>query len=348
MPTTIVTGTSKANLNYAARRRAEILQKIADKEFDYALEFPNSKNAYLDTTRRYTGKDLFLKLIARYETAKLKPSTVTTYRNLITSKLIPFFGSRYIDQINADTIRLFVKAMPPLTKKSHDQIMIHLKVMLDYALNDGFIKKHPFNELAINKLIDDVAFESDNEVIPFIPEEQERILAACDKPLIKYYILLALNSGMRPGEMISLQWEDIDDEFINVGRNKVKGGLTTPKTDSGNRRILILPKARLALNKLREITGKEKYVFVGYKGPWQSSDAFYKHWEKILQKANVQYKVPYQLRHSYASMLLSNGENPLWVASQMGHITTEMITKIYGKWIPSSDDKLGYKLKGNY
>lgn len=45
---------------------------------------------------------------------------------------------------------------------------------------------------------------------------------------------------------------------------------------------------------------------------------------------------PYQTRHTFASTLLSRGENPLWVAQQMGHKDWGQIIKIYGQWIPPS------------
>ncbi len=54
------------------------------------------------------------------------------------------------------------------------------------------------------------------------------------------------------------------------------------------------------------------------------------------------------MRHTFASTLLSNGENPAWIAIQMGHVDVEMVFKVYGKWIPNSSEVGGYKLKGDY
>ncbi|EKD73099.1 MAG: hypothetical protein ACD_45C00462G0002 [uncultured bacterium] len=67
-----------------------------------------------------------------------------------------------------------------------------------------------------------------------------------------------------------------------------------------------------------------------------------------VKKAGVRYRNPYQTRHTYASMLLSAGENPLWVAKQMGHQNTEMIIKHYGRWIPDKSTVTGYKLVNNW
>ncbi len=52
------------------------------------------------------------------------------------------------------------------------------------------------------------------------------------------------------------------------------------------------------------------------------------------------------MRHTYASTLLSNGENIAWIATQMGHINTEMVIRNYGEFIPNSNLLGGYTLKG--
>ncbi|MDF5919893.1 hypothetical protein P4133_10895 [Pseudomonas aeruginosa] len=64
-----------------------------------------------------------------------------------------------------------------------------------------------------------------------------------------------------------------------------------------------------------------------------------------LKKAGVRYRRPYQTRHTYASMMLSAGEHPMWVAQQMGHSDWTAIARIYGRWMPSADYNAGEKQK---
>jgi integrase len=64
-------------------------------------------------------------------------------------------------------------------------------------------------------------------------------------------------------------------------------------------------------------------------------------WTHALKRAEVRYRNPYQTRHTYASMMLSAGEHPMWVAQQMGHTDWGMIRRIYGKWIPDADPHAG-------
>jgi integrase len=72
---------------------------------------------------------------------------------------------------------------------------------------------------------------------------------------------------------------------------------------------------------------------------WHSTDGFRKHWVKIFEELNIKYRNPYQMRHTFASMLVSKGENTYKVAKYLGHKDTEMVVKIYGKYLPEDESK---------
>lgn len=77
---------------------------------------------------------------------------------------------------------------------------------------------------------------------------------------------------------------------------------------------------------------------------WKLNKAFPEHyWKPLLKEAEVHYRQPYQLRHTYASTMLSSGENIHWLARQMGHRDATMILRTYGKWIPDVDPSAGSK-----
>jgi integrase len=62
----------------------------------------------------------------------------------------------------------------------------------------------------------------------------------------------------------------------------------------------------------------------------------------------VRYRNPYQTRHTYASMMLSAGEHPMWVAQQMGHSDWGMIRKVYGRFLPDADPNVGSRAERVY
>ncbi len=57
----------------------------------------------------------------------------------------------------------------------------------------------------------------------------------------------------------------------------------------------------------------------------------------------MKHRIPYNLRHTYASTMISSGENLHWVASQLGHKNVTMVLKHYGRWIPEVDPMAGSK-----
>ncbi|MFL7871929.1 MAG: hypothetical protein AB8I58_24075 [Anaerolineales bacterium] len=56
-------------------------------------------------------------------------------------------------------------------------------------------------------------------------------------------------------------------------------------------------------------------------------------WKRILLRAGVRYRYPYQMRHTYASMMLQAAESVMWVAQQMGHTDWTFTARTYSRWI---------------
>ena len=63
--------------------------------------------------------------------------------------------------------------------------------------------------------------------------------------------------------------------------------------------------------------------------------------QSVVRRAKIRYRNPYQTRHTFASMMLSAGEHPMWVSKQMGHTDQTMIARVYGRWMPEADRGAG-------
>jgi integrase len=183
---------------------------------------------------------------------------------------------------------------------------------------------------------------------PFDVDEISIILKNAT-PQIRNLFQFAFFSGMRTSELIALKWSDIDwgKEVIHVSRAVVEKQTKSTKTNAGIRDVVLLPPAREALQAQKSHTflaGGPIFNNPRTDEPWETDAQIRKTaWVYVLKKSGVRYRNPYQTRHTYASMLLSEGENPWWVAEQMGHKTIEMIMRHYGKWIPDKSKKNGYQ-----
>ena len=68
--------------------------------------------------------------------------------------------------------------------------------------------------------------------------------------------------------------------------------------------------------------------------PWTTDAQLRKTlWQPLCNRAGIKYRNPYQVRHTYASVLLTAGHNPWYVAAQLGHEDVEMVFRTYGKFI---------------
>lgn len=180
--------------------------------------------------------------------------------------------------------------------------------------------------------------KEEGEVDPFDESEVLKILGNLDAPMVNH-MTFAFWTGLRTGETIALRINDIDfqNERILVRRSLSRAVLKSTKTNK-QRWVQLLPPAKEAIAaQLRLFGAPDGWVFPNpfTKKRWANESKITKRWRKAIEKSGVRYRRPYQTRHTYASMMLSAGENVMYVAGQMGHADWSMLVKVYGHWIPS-------------
>ncbi len=303
--------------------------------FDYLRHFPYSKKAHeFRKTRpdRYTIGEALKNWLQRNQ-VKLQPSTLQDYNSAIYHHLIPTFGELTIAELTASKVKEWLSELP-CSNKRKSNILTPLRQMFEELYHDEVIDK---NLLTRVKNLP----AGTREPEPFTQEEIARILNELTGQA-RNLIQFAFYSGLRTSELIALRWQDVELEQnrIFVKRAHVRGQLKETKTKSGKREVMLQSQAKEVLLDQLNFTGKlNETVFHDphTNKPWKNDQPIRKNvWIPALEKAGIKYRNPYQTRHTFASMLLSRGENPLWVAQQMGHKDWGQIIKIYGRWIPQS------------
>jgi integrase len=215
------------------------------------------------------------------------------------------------------------------------------------------IARNPLERVVLSKLLNKDTIKSDYNPDPFNKDEINAILTQTEGQ-VRNLFQFAFFTGLRPSELIALRWEDVDWErgLICIRRAIVEKKEKCTKTKAGERDIVLLPPALHALQQQKAHTfSTSQRIFHSPRTlqPWETHAQIRRTcWIPLLKKAHIRYRNPYQSRHTYASMLLSAGENMLWVAKQMGHCDTEMIIKTYGKWIPDTRSAVGYQPMHNW
>ena len=332
---------TKPNLAFANRKKTTILHEIETGTFSYINHFPQSKNARLGS--KSTNKTVSQALDGFMQTSRrrLERSTLRDYHSAIEFHLKPHFGMMRLADVNSSDIKSWIVSLT-VTPKRINNLLIPLRTIFEDAFSDELIGRNPVSR------IKNLTVRTE-EPHPFKPDEIRVILNELPEQG-KNLIQFAVWTGLRTSELIALEWGDIDwnGSFVRVRRASVNRYTKQPKTKSGERNVKLFPPAIDALKNQKQFTYlADGRVFNNPRtnSPWETDGQIRKTlWQPALKRAGVIYRTPYQTRHTYASTLLSAGENPLWVAQQMGHKDWGMIRKRYGRWIPEVDTSSGSKV----
>jgi integrase len=190
------------------------------------------------------------------------------------------------------------------------------------------------------------------EKIAFLTrDELAKLLDACQEhfPAHSPFVLCLARTGMRIGEGVALQWGDIDfnSRFAEVRRAINDGKVSTPKSGKSRRvdlsaQLTKVLKAHLTSQKAETLRKGWKevptWVFTNEVGNPLHPDNFRNRvWPKLLAKAGLRKIRIHDLRHTYASLLIAQGESLAYVKDQMGHHSIRVTVDTYGHLVPGGN-----------
>jgi integrase len=306
---------------------------------------PAAKPApFVPTVDQYQAKWL-----NELENTDLKRSTKISYKFQIKKHIVPEFGNDRLDALDYLRLKGWVIEKSETYSKDSVRLMIGaLRTMLQEAVHEGVIPMNPVSRLG--KFYRS-AKKIKEKIDPFTIEELHALEEKCREKFFEYYpfILCLARTGMRIGEVIALQWRDIDfnQEYILVRRNMPNHRqIETPKTPSSERKVDMSPELSAELKrvlverkKAAFAAGKpfdmEQWAFPNDKGtPIFHSDFLRRIWYKLQDHAKLRRRTPHDLRHSWASHMLAAGADLAYVSSQLGHSNPATTLRIYGHWVP--------------
>lgn len=336
---------TQTNANLAGGLRAEILRKIDLGTFVYRDYFPTSTRAAAfdkggAIIQMAKLLDDQLETYARQvKNSTLSPSTYEGYRKALTGVRMKFWREMTLAEASKPAhLRKWVTELG-LTAKASRNLLTPLRSIFEDALNDELIDANPFDKVALSKLLRQTSKASDYEVDPFTQAERDALYKAAradERPMLEWWF----NVGLRPGELIAARWDRVDwvAHKFRVNTNIVAKTEKDPKTAAGRRDVDLNAQALAALQAQKAasfLAGQHIWLNPRTGKAWETDAQIRKTlWEPLCKRAGVRYRNPYQVRHTYASSLLTAGENPWYVANQLGHVDVQMVFRIYGKFIP--------------
>lgn len=266
-------------------------------------------------------------------------SHLKSLQSTIDTHLIGYFQDKPIGEIKREDIMAFrnhLAALPGrgdkacLSNKRINGILGPLRQILECAADQyGFTSPLAnYKPLKVRK----------TDVNPFSLTEVQRIIAAC-RPDFKDYMTIRFLTGMRTGEAHGLKWKYVDFErrYILIRETQVLGEDEYTKTDQSQRDIQMSQPLFEALKRMYEATGKwSEYVFCNRQGkPLDNKNFTDRVWYPLLRHVGLEQRRPYQMRHTAATLWLASGESPEWISKQLGHGSTEMLFRVYSRYVPN-------------
>jgi integrase len=295
---------------------------------------------------------------------KVRQSTANGYIDIYDRYIKPFLGHRSITEIDVNEIDAWLVHLKAIglsasTRKKARQTcntIFKFAIRKRLALQNPVLHSQvPANEPGYVTQVQE----------PLTLKESHSYLERFRETDLDLFIYLALFTGMRRGEIIGLNWSDIDLDALTIavkrtakettlkrsdGTSKTELVLNPPKTSHSKRTIPIHPPVLLAIKRQQNRQRKQK-LKAG--SAWQDTDAvfaselgtriypsnFYKRYVKLIKQTDLRYVRPHDLRHTVAVLGL-DAEIPIEEISRLlGHSTLSVTMDIYGKSVQSLVDR---------
>ena len=262
-----------------------------------------------------------------------------TVRDDLDKRLIPHFGEQEVGNITKADILAFRADLAKVQARGKQNLLSNPRI--NKILNplrqilceaaDRFDFRMPFQNIKQLKV-------KRTDVEPFSLDQVKRIIDTI-RPDFKPYVTVRFFTGMRTGEVHGLKWKYVDFErrLILVRETVVDGEEEYTKTDGSQRDIQMSQLVYEALKTQEAATRPlSAFVFCNRLGqPLDYKNVNNRVWKPLLRHLGFKVRRPYQCRHTAATLWLASGESPEWIARQLGHTTTEMLFRVYSRYVPN-------------
>jgi len=323
------------------RKKLEVIAKkieasITLGQFNYADYFPTSPMVAKFENRSEHIKSLHSGQVVP-TVSKFKEQwfdeMMPTWRHSYHSSIVSIFECHILPAFGEKVVSHITKASPETGKErtaaTVNKILKIFRLMMREA-TDRFDFSNPFDGIKMLK-------EKRTDIHPLSLDEVNLFLKHV-RADFRLYFKLRFFSGMRSGEVTGLRWEHVDFErkHILVRETIVHGRVEYTKNDGSYRVIDMTTPLLDSLQQQHKVTSQHDYVFCNRLGTFlDNRNVCNRVWYPMLDYLGLKRRRLYETRHTAATLWMAAGENPEWIAKQLGHVNTEMLFKVYSRYVPN-------------
>lgn len=316
---------SASDIERARRKYYE----LEDLQTDRLIRKGEQDRESLKNTSEFSFDSVIARLLS--EKAFLKYKTIRLY-SIMSHTITDFLNANNIFYLSDFERRHSIEFVQFCKNKGLKDSSISgycsfFKMIFRYAVNNDLLSKNPFYIPRFKQHFDEL---EDEKFTPFSLDEILELIKNADGEL-RLFLIVAFFTGARTGEILALTFGDLDFENKEIRINKTLsdvGIVDSPKTKSSNRTIDMLD---IVFNELSRLVcdNKTQRIFIA------SRSALRLKFNDLQEKLGYNIRRLYDTRHSFASVMLSRGEEPMWVGCKMmGHKDLNETYRSYAKYLP--------------
>ncbi|GAA9846322.1 hypothetical protein VN0596_14650 [Helicobacter pylori] len=257
-------------------------------------------------------------------------------------KLLNIKESSKVSKITKESVTNYHnKAFKKYKKNTLMSLNALLKSFLEFCETERFLEKSPYFKITLKNALTAKAID------PFSLEEIKTLIENAPSLRLKAFLTTAFFTGLRTGEQLALLWSDVDFENkkINIDKSlNLSGVITSPKNKPSIREVDLLEPVEKILKELKASEpANKKMIFLSI--PKRTQD-FQLAFKKLLKALNLKNRKLYTTRHTFASLMLSMGEEAMWVSQTLGHKDLNTTYSTYSHYIPKQNRERAQFLKG--